>query len=137
MNSASTHHTTTKAGRKAHVASRVVLACALVQALVLGLGVSPSAYAQQHDRRDDGGYPQERHSERFQLPPQDREQRMAEMRAYEEQRRAQQQFQQQYQQQYQQERDRNRGGSRLTPDERRDLRRQINEANMDLYPQRR
>ena len=133
MNSAPTHNADTKAGLPARGASRLALACALV----LACGVAAPVYAQQHDRRDDGGYPQERHSERFQLPPQDREQRMAEMRAYEEQRRAQQQFQQQYQQQYQQERDRNRGGSRLTPDERRDLRRQINEANMDLYPQRR
>src|SRR5437868_1692243 len=53
MNSASTHHTATKAGRKARSASRVVLACALVQALVLGLGAASSAYAQQHDRHDD------------------------------------------------------------------------------------
>jgi hypothetical protein len=53
------------------------------------------------------------------------------MRAIDEQRRAQQQLQQQ------QDRDRRSSSSRLTPDERRDLRRQINEANMDLYPQRR
>jgi hypothetical protein len=129
MNSASTHHTATKAGPMARGASRVVLACALVQALILGLGAAAPAHAQQHDRRDDGGYQGERH-ERFQLPPQDRDQRLAEMRAVEEQRRAQQQYQQQ------QERE-SRRSSRLTPDERRDLRRQINEANMDLYPQRR
>jgi hypothetical protein len=30
-----------------------------------------------------------------------------------------------------------RRGQRMTPDERRDLRRQINEAGMDLYPNRR
>jgi len=131
MNSASTHHADTKAGPRARGASRVLRACALVGALVLAVGTGTPAYAQQHDRRDDGGYPQERHSERFQLPPQDREQRMAEMRAIEEQRRAQQQYQQQQQQQRQER------SSRLTPDERRDLRRQINEANMDLYPQRR
>jgi hypothetical protein len=130
MNSAPTHHTATKAGPRALSASRVVLACALVQALVLGLGAAAPAFAQQHDRRDDGAGPPERH-ERFQLPPQDRDQRQAEMRAIDEQRRAQQQLQQQ------QDRDRRSSSSRLTPDERRDLRRQINEANMDLYPQRR
>lgn len=127
MNSAPTNHADTKAGLPVRSALRVVLACALV------LGASVSAYAQQHDRHDDQGYQPEHHSERFQLPREDREQRMADMRAYEEQRRAQQQYQQQQQQQ---ERD-NRRSSRLTPDERRDLRRQINEANMDLYPQRR
>ena len=33
-----------------------------------------------------------------------------------------------------QQRDESRRGGRMTPDERRDLRRQINEAGMDLYP---
>ena len=33
--------------------------------------------------------------------------------------------------------DAQRRGQRMTPDERRDLRRQINEAGMDLYPNRR
>jgi len=124
MNSAFTHHQAAgKAGRLARFAA---LACALV----LGAG---SAYAQQHgdrgDRRDD------QQSQRFRLPPQDRDGR-DDMRAYEEQRRAQQQYQQQMQEQREQH-DNRRGGSRMTPDERRDLRRQINEAGMDLYPQRR
>jgi hypothetical protein len=65
---------------------------------------------------------------RFRLPPRDRDQR-DDMRAYEEQRRAQQQEQREQQHE--------RRPSRMTPDERRDLRRQINEAGMDLYPQRR
>ena len=125
MNSAFTHHQAArKAGRLARFAA---LACALV----LGAG---SAYGQQHgdrgDRRDD------QQSQRFRLPPQDRDGR-DDMRAYEEQRRAQQQYQQQMQEQRdQQQRDARRSG-RMTPDERRDLRRQINEAGMDLYPQRR
>lgn len=48
----------------------------------------------------------------------------------------QQQLQQQVQQQNQQnqQQDAGRRGGRLTPDERRELRRQINEAGMDLYP---
>jgi hypothetical protein len=124
MNSAFTHHhAAKKAGR---LARRAVLACALV----LGAG---SAFAQQNgDRRDDRGDMQQSQSQsqfsRFRLPPQGRDQR-DDMRAYEEQRRA--------QQQEQREQHDSRRGSRMTPDERRDLRRQINEAGMDLYPQRR
>jgi hypothetical protein len=128
MNSASNHdNAETKAGRQARGLLRAALACALA---CMALGSNPASA--QHDRGDRGdrGDPAmqpERHGgERFQLPPQDREQRQAEMRAYEEQRR---------QQQFQQEQRRSSG--RMTPDERRDLRRQINEANMDLYPQRR
>jgi hypothetical protein len=125
MNSAFTHqHAAKRAGR---LARRAVLACALV----LGAG---GAFAQQHgDRRDDRGDMQQSQSQsqmsRFRLPPQDRDQR-DDMRAYEEQRRAQQQEQREQQHD-------SRRPSRMTPDERRDLRRQINEAGMDLYPQRR
>jgi hypothetical protein len=124
MNSAFTHHhAAKKAGR---LARRAVLACALV----LGAG---GAFAQQNgDRRDDRGDMQQSQSQsqfsRFRLPPQGRDQR-DDMRAYEEQRRA--------QQQEQREQHDSRRSSRMTPDERRDLRRQINEAGMDLYPQRR
>jgi hypothetical protein len=126
MNSAFTHHhAAKKAGR---LARRAVLACALV----LGAG---GAFAQQNgDRRDDQGGRGDLQSQsqsqfsRFRLPPRDRDQR-DDMRAYEEQRRAQQQEQREQQHE--------RRPSRMTPDERRDLRRQINEAGMDLYPQRR
>ena len=125
MNSAFTHHhAETKAGRMARCARLAALACALV----LGAG---SAFAQQHgDRRDDQGMQGPR--ERFVLPQQDRDQRQADIRAaYEDQRRQQQQYLEQ-----QRDNARSRGG-RMTPDERRDLRRQINEAGMDLYPPRR
>jgi len=125
------NHADSKATRIARLAVRAVLACALAA----GAG---SAFAQQYgdrsygDRREDQGMQaMQQQRERFSLPQQDRDQRQAEMRAYEEQRRAQQQ-----QQQQQQDAGR-RGSGRLTPDERRDLRRQINEAGMDLYPQRR
>jgi hypothetical protein len=126
MNSAFTHHhAAKKAGR---LARRAVLACALV----LGAG---GAFAQQNgDRRDDQGGRGDLQSQsqsqfsRFRLPSRDRDPR-DDMRAYEEQRRAQQQEQREQQHE--------RRPSRMTPDERRDLRRQINEAGMDLYPQRR
>jgi len=144
MNSAFTdNQAATKAVRIARVAVRGALACALV----FGAG---TAFAQQYggDRRDDPQQHQPGGRERFSLPPQDRGQRDADMRAYEEQRRAQQQYQQQqFQQQQQQQQaqqygqgqrdDGRRASGRLTPDERRDLRRQINEAGMDLYQRRR
>jgi hypothetical protein len=112
-----------------------VLACALV------LGASGAAFAQQYgdrqyERRDDSAMQQSGRGDRGgrYLPP-ERDPRY-DVRAYEEQRRLQQQ---QYQEQRQDGRDNRRGGAsgRMTPDERRDLRRQINEAGMDLYPPRR
>jgi len=142
MNSVTNHHAGTKAGRFARSALRSVLACALV------LGASGAAFAQQYgdrqygDRRDDSSMQQPMQSGRgdrggrLQLPP-ERDPRY-DVRAYEEQRRLQQQQQQQqYQQMQQDQRDARRGSGRMTPDERRDLRRQINEAGMDLYPPRR
>jgi len=120
MNSAFTHHhAETKAGRLARGVRLAALACALA----LGAG---SAWAQQHgDRRDDQGMQQ---SPRFRLPPQ-RDQRDAQ-RPFDEPRRA-------PQEQREPQHDARRSSGRMTPDERRDLRRQINEAGMDLYPQRR
>jgi uncharacterized protein HemX len=139
MNSVTNHHAGTKAGRFARSALRSVLACALV------LGASGAAFAQQYgerqygDRRDDSSMQQPMQQSgrggRLQLPP-ERDPRY-DVRAYEEQRRLQQQQQQQYQQMQQEQRESRRGSGRMTPDERRDLRRQINEAGMDLYPPRR
>ncbi len=126
MNSAFTNHRAgTKAGRLARAARRAALACVLV----LGAG---AAFAQQGgDRRDNGNGPPQGMQEgprpgRFYLPPQDRDPRQADQRAMDERR----------MQQEQSERREGRGG-RMTPDERRDLRRQINEAGMDLYQRRR
>lgn len=135
MNSAFTdNQAASKAVRIARTALRGALACALV----FGAGL---ASAQQYgERRDD---PQQQHQgrERFSLPQQDRGQREAEIRAYGDQGRGQQQAQQQQQQQQQYAQppreNRPRDSGRLTPDERRDLRRQINEAGMDLYPRKR
>jgi len=130
MNSVTPNHAGTKAGQLARRALRAVLACALV------LGASGAAFAQQYgEHRDDASQqsPRGEHGARFQLPPQDRDARN-EARAYEEQRRMQMQYQQE---QRQDQRESRRGSGRLTPDERRDLRRQINEAGIDLYPPRR
>lgn len=136
MNSASTDN---QAASKAVRIARVALRGALAWALVFGAG---TAFAQQYggDRRDgppqyqyggerrDGGQPYPQGGrERFSLPQQDRGQRDAEQRAYEDQRRA---------QEGQAREDGRRASGRLTPDERRDLRRQINEAG-NLYERRR
>ena len=116
-----------------HGVAMVVLACA-------GIG---AAQAQYHGRRDDAQLPPppSARAERVPAPQieQPREQRGYEQmqmrdqmrdqqRAYEEQRRAVQV------QQSDSNRDSGRRGGRLTPDERRDLRRQINEAGADIYP---
>lgn len=122
-------------GRLARLARRGVAVCLLA---CVGIG---TAQAQYHGRRDDAQMqppPSPARGER--MPPQieqprDRgydQQREQQQRAYEEQRRQAQQLQQM--QQAEGSRDGGRRGGRLTPDERRDLRRQINEAGMDIYP---
>ena len=120
-----------KAVRIARIALRSALACALV----FGAGF---ASAQQYgERRDEPPQQHQGGRERFSLPQQDRGQREAESRGYDDQRRNQpQQSYQQAQPQPQPQPPRGNSG-RLTPDERRDLRRQINEAGMDLYPRKR
>jgi hypothetical protein len=114
-----------------HGVALVVLACA-------GIG---AAQAQYHGRRDDAQLPPppSARAERVPAPQieqpreqrgyeQMRDQQRDQQRAYEEQRRAVQV------QQSDANRDSGRRGGRLTPDERRDLRRQINEAGADIYP---
>ncbi|MBD8530415.1 MULTISPECIES: hypothetical protein [unclassified Massilia] len=127
-------------GRLARLARRGVAVCLLACA---GIG---AAQAQYHGRRDDAQMqqPPSARGERLPAPqieqPRDPrgydqmrdQQREQQQRAYEEQRRQAQQAQQL--QQSEGNRDGGRRGGRLTPDERRDLRRQINEAGMDIYP---
>ena len=118
-------------GRLARLARQGVALCVLACA---GVG---AAQAQYHGRRDDAQMPSPSvRAERVPDPApqmeQPREQRMydqvrEQQRAYEEQRR-------QGQVQNDGNRDGGRRAGRLTPDERRDLRRQINEAGMDIYP---
>jgi len=120
-------------GRLARLARRGVAVCLLACA---GIG---AAQAQYHGRRDDAQMqqPPSARGERQPAPqveqPRDPrgydQQREQQQRAYEEQRRQAQQLQQS-----EGNRDGGRRGGRLTPDERRDLRRQINEAGMDIYP---
>jgi hypothetical protein len=93
-----------------------------------------AAFAQQYgDRRDAPPVQADRGERGGRYLSPERDPRY-DVRAYEEQRRLQQQ---QQQEQRDARRNSNNSSGRMTPDERRDLRRQINEAGMDLYPQRR
>jgi hypothetical protein len=87
----------------------------------------------QHGRRDDGQ--QAPRSERFQLP-RDMDARVdpraADARAFDVRDEQRRQMQMQQEQNMRNAENLRRSG-RMTPDERRDLRRQINEAGMDLY----
>ncbi|MDB5917220.1 MAG: hypothetical protein JWR40_1454 [Massilia sp.] len=120
---------------------------AFVRALVLGCAVACAAMPafagqdREHDR--DQRNSQQQHSAQPNRdapppraergPPQQQraDPRQGDSRANDEQRR---QAQQQAQQQSQQQDQGGRRGGRLTPDERRELRRQINEAGVELYP---
>ena len=126
-------------GRLARMARQGVALCVLACA---GIG---AAQAQYHGRRDDAQLPPppSARAERVPAPQieQPREQRgydqmreqMREQQRMSEQMREEQRRQAAAQMQNDPNRDGGRRG-RLTPDERRDLRRQINEAGMDIYP---
>ncbi|MCC2960709.1 hypothetical protein LK540_09760 [Massilia sp. IC2-278] len=102
----------------------------------VGLG---AAHAQSHGRRDDMQLPPppSARADRYPAPQIDgREQRSYDQmrdQQREQQRMLDDQQQRRQQMQEQSSRDGRREG-RLTPDERRDLRRQINEAGADIYP---
>lgn len=104
-------------GRFAQLVRHGLLACVLASA---GAG----ALAQERDRGPQREEAQQGVRERFQLQPQDQR---FDNRAFEDRRR-------QIQLEQEQRNEANRRSGRMTPDERRDLRRQINEAGMDLYP---
>ena len=128
--------------RLARLARRGVAMCLLACA---GIG---AAQAQYHGRRDDAQLqpPPSARADRLAMPPNVEPPREA--RGYDQQREQQRMYEQQREQQrderrhavqqMQQEgaREGGRRGGRLTPDERRELRRQVNEAGMDIYPNR-
>jgi hypothetical protein len=126
-------HTPTIAAPAAPARAALVrLGRAGVLACVLGwIGVG-AAHAQHGrppmDGPQQGGYPM---PQREEAPRERFDPRTFDTREVDEARRRQQQMQQEQQN----TRESNRH-SRMTPDERRDLRRQINEAGMDLYPNR-
>jgi hypothetical protein len=118
---------------------------AFVRAMVLGVAVAcvgaPALAEQDRDRDGQRNAPQQQvqqpsreqaRPERMAPPPQQQarqyDTRQYDARAEEQRRQAQAQAQAQSQEQGA------RRGGRLTPDERRELRRQINEAGIDLYP---
>lgn len=120
--------------RFASLARRGLAVCMLA---CVGLG---AAHAQSHGRRDDMQLPPppSMRGDRFQGPPpqieQPREQRMVDQQRDQQRAMEEQQRRQAAQMQYDQGAREGRRSGRLTPDERRDLRRQINEAGMDIYP---
>ncbi|MFC5462161.1 hypothetical protein [Massilia niabensis] len=115
----------------ARLARRGVAVCLLACA---GIG---AAQAQYHGRRDDAQLqpPPSARGERLALPPQEQPRE----RGFDQQRDQQQREERRQavqEMQHEGARDGGRRGGRLTPDERRELRRQVNEAQMDIYPGR-
>lgn len=124
-------------GRLARLARHGVALCLLACA---GIG---AAQAQYHGRRDDAQLPQPPNARAERLPvPSPHIEQPREQRLYEQQRDQQREQQRIYDEQRRQSvqmqsegnREGGRRAGRLTPDERRDLRRQINEAGADIYP---
>ncbi len=114
---------------------RVAAGC--VVASVCTLGVAGMAHANSNDRDRDPQRSQQQSQQQSRerdrdrdrgAPPQQSRERQFDGRADEQRRQAQIQ-----QDRNDQHSDARRGG-RLTPDEKRDLRRQINEAGLDIYP---
>jgi hypothetical protein len=118
-----------KSGWLARVARRGFAVCVLACA---GIG---AANAQYHGRRGDAQLPPppSARSEHLAVPPQI-EQPREQQRMFDQQREREERRQAVQQMQQEGARDSGRRGSRLTPDERRELRRQVNEAGMDIYP---
>ncbi len=118
-------------GRLARLARHGVALCVLACA---GIG---AANAQYHGRRDDAQLPPPPSARGERLPAPQIEQPRERMYEQQQQREQQRAYEEQRRQAVQAQGDNREGGrrgGRLTPDERRDLRRQINEAGMDIYP---
>jgi hypothetical protein len=115
----------------------------LVRPLALALLLSGALAANVHAGPGKNEREQQRHAEQQQQPPQQndaRQTRQAESprqfdsRAFEARAEERRRYLQLQQEQNVQNAEAMRRGGRLTPDEKRDLRRQINEAGLDIYP---
>ena len=113
-------HTKSKSGQDVPFSGAVLVRRLALCCLVACAGVSTAQAAGYGDR--------ERQQRNEQYDRRDRGQQQRDDEAREEQRRQQQAQQERHDQ------NNDRRGGRLTPDERRDLRRQINEAGIELYP---
>lgn len=103
---------------------------------LIGVAAMSAAQAGPRDRdRDAQAQRDSYRSERNQRQPEQRQPDERQQRQYDT--RAEDQRRNQQEQQNAQNNDRFQRSGRLTPDERRDLRRQINEAGADIYPARR
>ena len=119
--------------RLARLARRGIAVCVLACA---GIG---AAQAQYHGRRDDAQLPPppSARAERLAVPPHmERDRGFDQQRDYQQQQQREERRQAVQQMQQEGAREGGRRGGRLTPDERRELRRQVNEAGMDIYPHR-
>jgi hypothetical protein len=117
------NHSQSFASLRGDLVRRVWRGVAVFALACAGVG---AAHAQRGPQREDQAVP---HAERFQLPrdaDNGFDQRAFELR--------QEQRRQAQQEQNQRNADNPHRNGRMTADERRDLRRQINEAGMDLYP---
>ena len=115
-------------GRLVRLVRHGVLACVLAG---VGAGALAQNYERGGQRREEA---QQAYRDRFQTQGQDLRGFDDRQRAYDEAR--QRAFEEQQRRQMQMDREQRepRGERRMTPDERSDLRRQINEARRDLYP---
>lgn len=123
-------HMKSKAAAAAR-STRIAFVRRAVAGGLMGLAVMSSAAVAGPDRGEwqrEGAAPQRQYEERQQRQYDDRQQRQAEERY--------QRMEEQRRQQQAQGQEGRRSG-RLTPDERRDLRRQINEAGADIYQRER
>jgi hypothetical protein len=114
-----------------------------VRQLVAGVLLVGAAISAAHAGPNDGDAQRAMQAQRSErpLPPPDRQERVRQFdqrqfdaRTFEARQEEQRRQLQMQQEQSQQNAESSRRGGRLTPDERRELRRQINEAGMDLYP---
>ena len=115
----------------------------LALALMLSAAFVPAAHAgpgknardRQAEQQQQPQPPQQRQDEARPAPePEARPQRQVDSRGFEARADERRRFLQMQQEQNAHNADAMRRGGRLTPDEKRDLRRQINEAGLDIYP---
>lgn len=120
------------AAASAQVFGRYSLVRRVLAGCVLGCAFASAAHAGPEE--DQRAMQQQQRAERQaeERQPRQFDTRQFDARAFE--RRAEEQRRQMQQEQNSRNGDSPRRGGHMTPDERRDLRRQINEAGMDLYP---
>ena len=106
----------------------------LAVGVMLAGAVMSAAHAGPNDRDADAQRAMQAQRAERQQPPADRQERVRQFDNRQFEARAEEQRRQLQQEQDRQNAESSRRGGRLTPDERRELRRQINDAGTELYP---